>query len=107
MHGILKQVKKTVDEVSFDVIDVQPIEEEYGIEYVLLRINGQSLRLGRKLQKNELLTDFSSSSTLCTEDNIVFVLPDISLDEITLKQKFKNYQNIEDSSVLEKKGSVG
>jgi hypothetical protein len=107
MQGILKQVKKTLNEVSFDIIDVSPPEGKYAIEYVLLRINGQGLRLGRKLQNNELITDFSSSNTLCTKDNLIFILPDVILDDIILKQKFKNYQHAVDTGILEGNPSVG
>lgn len=94
MRGVLKQVKESSNEIFFEVVAVQPAKDEKSVEHVLLRIEGQGLRLGRQLLKSELITDFSSSNLLYADDHLVYILPDINLDEKTIRQKFRNYSDI-------------
>lgn len=75
MHGMLKEIKQTNDEVFFEILDVRSPKNEECIEYVLLNIKGKGIRLARTLMKNERISYFSSSNVLFSDDHIIYILP--------------------------------
>jgi len=76
MHGMLKEIKQTNDDVFFEILDVRPSKNEECIEYVLLNIKGKGIRLARTLMKNERISYFSSSNILFSDDQVVYILLD-------------------------------
>jgi hypothetical protein len=75
MRGILRQIKRTQDDVSFEVLVVQTPKDKNSIEFVLLNIKGEGVRLAWTLFRSELIYDFSSSNILFSDDGSIYILP--------------------------------
>ncbi|MBP2629449.1 MAG: hypothetical protein H6Q70_77 [Firmicutes bacterium] len=89
MQGILKEVKKTQNRVFFEIVATQPAQNEDSVEYFLLSVKGQGVRYARKLLGSEMISDFPASNLLFSDDNVVYILPDVFIDTKIIKAFFK------------------